>query len=1189
MAEFNADIKLKVAVENLERSVRKVENAFKKVQDYRVKLKVDGENELKSLGNSFKRLGQLIKTSGVVTAVAAITGSLQSLNNLPLIGGGLNTSALGNVVSQLGQFSNAAADAAASAPGLAAGIAASTAALIAFAPQIGRAAKDTLRLARVAAEAAVPLQNVLNLIGTASSSGALGGFDDAAKGVEEFRRRLYELNESVSNLRSRADSLQSSLNRFNSGSETAEKIATKLVAVNARLNDELREQADLLRRVAGVNVTELEASKGRKSIDTKGKREQFLARQAQEAEAVQKSLLKLAEAQAEVDNARLDARAEQAQIRQEQQIRAANDETIKSLERRLAIEEKIANVRSARVAREASSRAQFLAGNPNQYGAGAVGPQSGRIDALQAANRLAQQRLSIRKEIQKSAAGTRFELVKQLAVLKQVATIGETINKSTEQELKNQRRINREIKVRKGREAKKQFNQRAESIALGVGFPLLFGGGAGSVGGSFAGSFLGSGFGGQIAGGAIGQAIDNYVQGLTKLADSLESTSGIIQGLEEAGYKVSAATESVIASYQKAGLEAEAYEIAISEINRVLGPDGASKLSDYRVANKELQKAFEEAKSALDSELLPALTGMIRLVIGLKNAFDTLAESPIFKFIKQGVGNVVGSLPGINGLVLGAQTLQKIGEPSGDVVKPEGQRLAEEAAVEKKLRDQQEILAKQVEEQNRISDAARAENYVLESKIKLAKAGTDITEESVYLAQKEVIVREYINSLLEAGFNADAKRNAELRKTLALANLDNRRNKALTKGSGRSAPQSRALQLEQQILKEQQKQVDLDIRFEQLTKGRIAATQLELDKLSEKYNRQLQILDLQKKQALESNKVPGDVAKILELDQARRDTLRDTLGLRQIELQQLKVQLELANKLLLAEDARAKAASLAGLDQSISQKQLELANPFGGDEYERQALALQQQFEITQRLTEEQQKLDDLIAKRATQTIGSEEFDMSNKLIANQEKYMENLKGRIGLEQELEMQLLKQQQFMEKIQPITSALAAGMADIFTSMVDGSKSAEEAFVGMLKNMGQQLIQMATEVLAQQAVLMLLKAFSGGSSTAPLPFFGSRTPGLASGGSAMADRPYLVGENGPELFVPKPPAASSTTPTAKWPWSATPTKTTTPPNRPSRSACNTTSPTSTGCVSSPRINYNEQAPPPPNRAPSPAKLE
>ena len=187
MADFNADIRLKVAVENLEASVRKVENAFKKVQDYRIKLKVDGQNELKSLGNSFKRLGSIIKNAGIVSAVGAISASLSQLNNLPMIGGGLTKmGALGGAVDKLGEFSVAAAQAAASAPGLAAGIAATTAAFIAFAPQIGRATKDTLKIAKVAAEAQVPLKNILNLLGAASSSGNLGGFGDAAAGVEEF-------------------------------------------------------------------------------------------------------------------------------------------------------------------------------------------------------------------------------------------------------------------------------------------------------------------------------------------------------------------------------------------------------------------------------------------------------------------------------------------------------------------------------------------------------------------------------------------------------------------------------------------------------------------------------------------------------------------------------------------------------------------------------------------------------------------------------------------------------------------------------------------------------------------------------------------------------------------------------------------------------------------------------------------
>lgn len=44
--------------------------------------------------------------------------------------------------------------------------------------------------------------------------------------------------------------------------------------------------------------------------------------------------------------------------------------------------------------------------------------------------------------------------------------------------------------------------------------------------------------------------------------------------------------------------------------------------------------------------------------------------------------------------------------------------------------------------------------------------------------------------------------------------------------------------------------------------------------------------------------------------------------------------------------------------------------------------------------------------------------------------------------------------------------------------------------------------------------LLKGITGG-----LGLFGIKLPGLASGGPAQANKPYIVGEQGPELFVPK----------------------------------------------------------------------
>ena len=147
-----------------------------------------------------------------------------------------------------------------------------------------------------------------------NASKALAGVNKVERAIDRLGKNAFlelKIKDNVSGLSSRVSKLKATLNEFNSSSNTAVKIAGKLVDVNARLNDELREQADLLRRAAGVNVTELEASKGRNSIQTRKKQDTFFAQQQKDIDAVQKSLLSLAEAQAEVSNARLNERAQQ--------------------------------------------------------------------------------------------------------------------------------------------------------------------------------------------------------------------------------------------------------------------------------------------------------------------------------------------------------------------------------------------------------------------------------------------------------------------------------------------------------------------------------------------------------------------------------------------------------------------------------------------------------------------------------------------------------------------------------------------------------------------------------------------------------------------------------------------------------------------------------------------------------------
>ena len=76
---------------------------------------------------------------------------------------------------------------------------------------------------------------------------------------------------------------------------------------------------------------------------------------------------------------------------------------------------------------------------------------------------------------------------------------------------------------------KKARADRFENLALGAGFPLLFGGNLGSIVGGIAGSFVGKGFGGQIIGSAIGQLLNDaavaageFAQAATKGATALD-------------------------------------------------------------------------------------------------------------------------------------------------------------------------------------------------------------------------------------------------------------------------------------------------------------------------------------------------------------------------------------------------------------------------------------------------------------------------------------------------------------------------------------------------------------------------------------------------------------------------------------------------------------------------------------------
>ncbi len=80
-----------------------------------------------------------------------------------------------------------------------------------------------------------------------------------------------------------------------------------------------------------------------------------------------------------------------------------------------------------------------------------------------------------------------------------------------------------------------------------------------------------------------------------------------------------------------------------------------------------------------------------------------------------------------------------------------------------------------------------------------------------------------------------------------------------------------------------------------------------------------------------------------------------------------------------------------------------------------------------------------------------------------------------------------------------------------AMVEGTKSVEDAFKGMARSIIKELY----DVLVVQ---QMVGSFDKSTSSGIMGFLGGIF-GKASGGTVQANQPYLVGEKGPELIVPR----------------------------------------------------------------------
>jgi hypothetical protein len=119
-----------------------------------------------------------------------------------------------------------------------------------------------------------------------------------------------------------------------------------------------------------------------------------------------------------------------------------------------------------------------------------------------------------------------------------------------------------------------------------------------------------------------------------------------------------------------------------------------------------------------------------------------------------------------------------------------------------------------------------------------------------------------------------------------------------------------------------------------------------------------------------------------------------------------------------------------------------------------------------------------------------------------------------------EIELTKELTQAEKDrQTILQSIEGSLESGFMSMVDGTKSVKDAFKSMAAEIIKELYRVYVVQQIVGAVSGGIGSFFGGSAPTSSPRPMPRPLGAAVGGSMMPGKSYLVGENGPELVIPR----------------------------------------------------------------------
>ena len=1141
MADYSAKIKLIVdGLQSLKQVEERVKNlnrlaavdlgkALTGVKGFgSVKKEVDG------VADSFSRLGKIVRGLAVGTGLGALTTSINGLSQAAtaLKFGGISkfaaalAAATGPAAGLFKELSNLAIQF----PVVAGTATIAGAALLAFAPQVLRAGNATVRLGKAAAEAGQPLSRLMASL--AGSGFRVDMFIDAAEATEIYRNRLYELSETVFVLSRRQASLKGTLDKFNSDSETAAKIAAKLVDVTKRLNAEQQAQNDLLREAAGLRPESVER-RATNTYNVTQRRKAFELEQASDVEALNESLRRLESRRINwADALGIDAiegaarnadRLSQAWAKNQQALTSWENalreggQWLKELQASMRTDAADAYTRallnqqrvldtyadSAAQARRAVEGLGYRGETPALRPAGFTDQDVRIKNMLDDQETAARTIFSIESEFNKKVHFTELDFIqKELeAEIDKIEAIGAAQKKADTAALKD---FDARLKIRTSKSARRR--QMTENVIIGGAFPMLFGGGPGAVLGGAAGGLIPGNPMLSVATSAVGALIDSFITSVQEAGSAVRDPITNFQKLADAGLIASRSQKQYIERLIEAGRVTEAATAIQDELIKKIGVEGVQDLQNAGAASDKLNKAFAEFSLQAQAAIAGPLAGLLSwladvVAVGNRVNREAASQTDIMQGLSAPDRRALQReeqriLQGAN-LFNEAQKRQQVSQlyqsyAGRTTVQRPGTSI--DTTPELQARGQTQELAAQVD---------------LEAK-KLSLVGMSLERngQAYIAAAKAVALQEYENRLLEIknswiGKAFDVERNrllitqANLQYAGKLKAIDAEQLKTL---KDQRDARSAILSLQAELLQTTIAAADIDVEFARLRGGEAAAIQEEVNQLNARFNVEAKILDLQTQQKLLTKDITTQEVQLI--NSIYKEQLANLKAQYDIRVATRKEALALIALNKFIADAAAKQQAVQPFEDVRKNRELEIQY---GKTYLRLVTegmlpAEAERIANFERLVAEQlNALDQQIATTKAALVQAEAYGASADKVKELREELERLEGardtttaeaakgpgegKTNAERLQEAIAVARGELNNLTDPINQVVAGAKAigdafqQAFKGLVSGAMTGQEALAAFFKGVGDHFLDMASQMIAKLIEIWILQTVLG----------------------------------------------------------------------------------------------------------------